>query len=101
MLRGHASKILRCFLVQTKICIACSCENKILRVFSSYNVCNNFFRSSVSAIKISKKVLRIVSKRNSAVRFSQIEPKLSYLAIGKAQLNACAFSDGVEKQKCF
>jgi len=38
-------------------------------------------------------------KRNSAVRFSQIETKLSYLAIGKAQLNACAFSDGVEKQK--
>jgi len=39
-------------------------------------------------------------KRNSAVRFSQIETKLSNLAIGKAQLNACAFSDGVEKQKC-
>jgi len=39
-------------------------------------------------------------KRNSAVRFSQVETKLSYLAIGKAQLNACAFSDGVEKQKC-
>ena len=41
-----------------------------------------------------------VLKRNSTVRFSQIETKLSYLAIGKAQLNACAFSDGVEKQKC-
>ena len=40
-------------------------------------------------------------KRNSAVRFSLIETKLSYLAIGKAQLKACAFSDGVEKQKCF
>jgi len=39
-------------------------------------------------------------KRNSAVRFSQIETKLSYLAIGKAQLNACALSDEVEKQKC-
>jgi len=24
----------------------------------------------------------------------------SYLAISKAQLKACAFSDGVEKQKC-
>jgi len=34
-------------------------------------------------------------KQNSAVRFSQMETKLSYLAIGKAQLNACAFSDGV------
>jgi len=39
-------------------------------------------------------------KRNSAVRFSLIETKLSYLAIGKAQLIACAFSDGVDKQKC-
>jgi len=39
-------------------------------------------------------------KRNSAVRFSQIETKLSYLAIGKAQLNARVLSDGVEKQKC-
>jgi len=40
-------------------------------------------------------------KRNSAaIRFSELETKLSYLAIGKAQLNACAFSDGVEKQKC-
>jgi len=39
-------------------------------------------------------------KRNSAIRFSQIETKLSYLAIGKEQLNACAFSDRVEKQKC-
>ena len=41
-----------------------------------------------------------VLKRNSAVRFSQIETELSYLAIGKAKLDACAFSDGVEKQKC-
>jgi len=39
-------------------------------------------------------------KRNSAVRFSQIETKLSYLAIDKAQLNACVFLDGVEKQNC-
>jgi len=39
-------------------------------------------------------------KQNSAVHFSQIETKLRYLAIGKAQLNACAFSDGVKKQKC-
>jgi len=40
-------------------------------------------------------------KQNCTVHFSQIETKLSYLAIGKAQLNACAFSDGVEKQKCW
>ena len=39
-------------------------------------------------------------KRNSAVSFCQIETKLRYLAIGIAQLNAFAFSDGVEKQKC-
>ena len=56
-----------------------------------------FFWSSVSATKKSMKFY--VLKRNSAVRCSQIETKLSYLAIGKAQLNACAFSDGVEKQK--
>ena len=41
-----------------------------------------------------------VLRRNSAVRCSQIETKLGYLAIGKAQLDAGAFSDGVEKQKC-
>jgi len=41
-----------------------------------------------------------VSKRNSTVHCSQIKTKLSYLAIGKARMNACAFSDGVEKQKC-
>jgi len=41
-----------------------------------------------------------ISKRNTAVNFSQIEPKLSNLAIGKAQLNACAFFGEVEKQKC-
>jgi len=41
-----------------------------------------------------------VSKENSAARFSQIETKLSYLAIGKAQLKACVFLDGIKKQKC-
>jgi len=30
----------------------------------------------------------------------QIETKLSYLAIGIGPLNACALSDGVEKQEC-
>jgi len=39
-------------------------------------------------------------RNKSAVRFSQIKTKLSYLAISKAQLNACAFSDRVKKQKC-
>jgi len=42
MLKRRANKSLRCFLVQTKICVA-FCENKDLRVFSSFNVCNNFF----------------------------------------------------------
>jgi len=55
-------KILRWFFVQTKFCFAISCENKILRVFLWYNVCNNFFRSSVSATKVSMKVLRIETK---------------------------------------
>ena len=98
MLRRRANIILSYFLVQTKICVAFSCKNKIVRVFLSYNVCNNFF---VVQLVQRKYLWRFYeSKRNSAVSFSQIEPKLSYLAIGKAQLNACAFSDGVEKQKC-
>jgi len=42
--------------------VAFSCENKILRVFLWYNVCNKFFRSSVRATKISMKVLRIKTK---------------------------------------
>jgi len=42
--------------------MAFSCENKILNVFLWYNVCNNIFRSSVSATKISMKVLRIETK---------------------------------------
>ena len=40
-----------------------------------------------------------ISKWNSAVSFSQIEPKLAYLAIGRTQLNARASSDAVEKPK--
>jgi len=38
-------------------------------------------------------------RNKSAVRLSQIKTKLSYLAISKEQLNACAFADEVEKQK--
>jgi len=43
MLSPRASKILRWFFVQRKFCMAFSCEKKILRVFSLYNVCNIFF----------------------------------------------------------
>jgi len=32
--------------------------------------------------------------------FQSNRNQIEDLAIGKAQLNACAFSDGVEKQKC-
>jgi len=87
------------FIVQRKFCEAFSCENKIFLVFLWYNVCNNFF-FAVQLVQRKYLWRFYVLKRNSAVRFSQIETKLSYLAIGKAQLNACAFSDGVEKQKC-
>jgi len=45
--------------VQIKFCVAFSCEIRTLRVLSWNNVCNNFIRSSVSATKISMKVLRI------------------------------------------
>jgi len=44
-----------------KIYVAFSCK-KILRDFSLYNVCNIFFRSSVSATKTSMKVLNIETK---------------------------------------
>ena len=76
-----------------------TCKNKIFRVFLWYNVCNNFF-FGVQLVQRKYLWRCYVSKRNSAVRFSQIKSKMSYLAIGKAQLNACAFSDGIEKQKC-
>jgi len=62
MVSPRANKILRCFFVQRKFCVAFSRENKIFRVFSLYNVCNNFFRSSVSATKTSMKVLSIEMK---------------------------------------
>ena len=51
--------------MQVKFCVVFLCkenfvwlfhEKKILRVFSLYNVCNNLFRSSVSATKTSMKV---------------------------------------------
>jgi len=97
---GHVQvKFCVVFLVQRKTCVAFSCENKILRVFLWYNVCNNFF-FGVQLVQRKYLWSIYVLKRNSAVRFSLIETKLSYLAIGKAQLKACAISDGVEKQKC-
>ena len=62
MLIPSASKILGCFFVQRKFCVAVLCEKKFLRVFSLYNVCNNFFRSSVGATKTSMKALSIETK---------------------------------------
>ena len=60
---GHVQvKFCIVFFVQRKFCVAFSGENKILHVFLWYNVCNNFFRSSVSAMKISIKVLHIEMK---------------------------------------
>jgi len=43
--------------------------------------------------------MKIVSIKTK-VLYVLVKSKTSYLAISKAQLNACAFSDGVEKQKC-
>ena len=70
---------------------------KKLQGFLLYNVCNHFFRSSVSTMKTSMKVLSIETKVLYVLDKSKPN---SYSAIGKAQLNTCAFSDRVEKQKC-
>jgi len=60
---GHVQeKFSVVFFVQRKFCVAFSREKEILRVFSLYNMCNNFFRSSVSAAKTSVKVLSIETK---------------------------------------
>ena len=41
---GHVQvKFCVFFFLCKKYCVAFSCENKILRVFLWYNVCNNFF----------------------------------------------------------
>ena len=84
--------------MQRKFCVAFSCENKICLFFRG-TMCATIF-SVVQLVQ--RKYLRrfYVSKGNSAANFSQIEPKQNNLAIDKAQLNARAFSDGVEKQKC-
>jgi len=97
---GHMQvKFCVVFFVQRKFCVAFSCEHEFFRIFLCYIVCNNFF-FGVQLVQ-GKYLWRFyVLKRNSAVRFSQIETKQRYLAIGKAQLNACAVLDGVDKQKC-
>jgi len=99
MLRPCTSNILCCFFVQRKFCVVFLCKNKILRVFCG-TMCVVIFFFGVQLVQRKYLWRSYVLKRNSTVRFSQIKTKLSYLAIGKAQLNACAFSDGVEKQKC-
>jgi len=94
--------------VQVKFCVVFLCKEKFVWLFhAKIKFCVFFqgtlctitlFHSSVNAIE---NIYEGFTYRNeSAVRFSQIKTKLSYLAIGKAQLNACAFSDGVERQKC-
>jgi len=97
---GHV-QVKFCFvwLCKENFVVTFSCENQILRVFLWYNVCNNIF-FGVQLVQRKYLWRLYVLKRNSAVRFSQIETELSYLAIDKSPLNACAFLDGVEKQKC-
>ena len=90
MLRPGTSEILRCFFS----------AKKIVWLFHAKTKFCVFFRGTMSVIIFFVvQLVLYVSKRNSAVRFSQIETKRSYLTIGKAQLNACAVSDGVEEQK--
>ena len=94
--------------VQIKFCVVFLCKENFVWLFHAKKKFCVFFRGAmcvtiffVVQLVQQKYLWRFyVSKRSSAVCFSQIETKLSYLAIGKAQLNACAFSDGVEKQKC-
>jgi len=60
---GHVQvKFCVVFFVQRKFCVTFSCENKILRVFCGTICVIIFFRSSVSATKISMKVLHIETK---------------------------------------
>jgi len=92
MLSPRANKILRCFLFKENFVWLFHAKKKFCGFFRSTMCVIIFFRSSVSATKTS-------NINESAVRFRQIETKLSYLAINKAQLNACAFSERVVKQK--
>jgi len=75
MLSPRASKILRCIFGQRKFCVAFSCEKKLCV----------FFRCTMCGIIVFvvQLVQRFKYRNKSAVRFSQIETKLSYLAIGK------------------
>jgi len=94
--------------VQLTCCVVFLCKQNIALLFRAKTKFCVFFRGTMCVIifflpqLVQRKYLWrfYVSQRNSAVNFSQVEPTLSYLATGKAQLNACAFSDGVEKQKC-
>ena len=85
----------RCFSLQLRL--ACrEFAGKLLICFLQLFVSSN--RSLHSLLFQDHKMLHVEEPKRT--QHSQIETKLSYLAIGKAQLNACAFSDGVEKQKC-
>ena len=65
------------FFVQRKFCVTSSCKNKILHVFLWCNVCNNFFFwSSVSATKISMKVLRIEMKQSCTFQSNRNQTEL-------------------------
>jgi len=94
--------------VQIKFCIVFLCKENFVWLFHAKIKFCLFFRGTTCATiffvvqLVQRKYLWrfYVSKGNSAANFSQIEPKQSNLAIDKAQLNARAFSDGVEKQKC-
>ena len=60
---AHVQANFALFFCAKKILCDFFMRKKLLRVFSLYNVCNNFFRSSVSATKTSMKVLSIETKQ--------------------------------------
>ena len=86
------------FLLANKIALLFRAQIKFCAVASCATTCATLFMVKLAKRKF---LWRFdVSKQNSAVRFSQIEPELfSYLATGKAPLKACAFSHAIEKQK--
>ena len=80
MLSPRASKIL-CSFVQRKFYVAFSCKKKFC-VFFHCTMCVIIF-FIVQLVQQKYLWWFYVSKRNSAVSFSQIKPKLRYLAIAK------------------
>jgi len=86
---GHVQVKFRVvFFVQRKLCVAFSAKIKFC-VFICGTMCVIIFFSGVQLVQRKYLSRFYVMKRNSAVRFSQIKTKLSYLAISKAKQKCC------------